>query len=273
MGNSYSSAQLLPAIVQAYSYVAGGVKCAVINALHHNDYDPKHIENAANRLNITLANIEGRTANMRLKIIGFTNKAIACRDKARGEALHFMKLKKMYEREAEKMMKIKFSIESNILQIESAGVLLDTVSALKETGGRIKGITRTVDLNKLEENIDHFFEYQENNNDLEALLSDSFSSEALTSVSDAELLEELDTMTEPIDVPHYAHSNIQDATPVRVNEEAIPTQTALSMNPLNVKELDQPVFPEAPINLEEHTKEEIIDIKKSKDQKELVQAF
>ena len=75
MGNNISSSDILPALAHVLTYVADGVTCVVNNAIHHNDYDPKHIENAANRLNLTLASIEGRTANMRMKIISFTNKA------------------------------------------------------------------------------------------------------------------------------------------------------------------------------------------------------
>ena len=196
MGNGVSSSEIVPSISYVFYSLAEAVSCAVNNAIHHGEYDPKHIENASNRLNLTLANIEARTASMRIKALNFANQAVSSnRKKSRSEALHFMRLKKMYDREVEKMMKIKFSIESNLLQIESAGVILDTVTALKDTGGRIKGISKSIDLSRIEQDIDSIFEYKESSNELEEVLSDTFRSDGSVQVTDDELLAELDDLT------------------------------------------------------------------------------
>ena len=65
-------------------------------------------------------------------------------------AIHQLRLKKMYEREVAKMDSLKFNIESNILHMESVGVMMETVSTIKETSHQFQVVSKHVDFAKLD---------------------------------------------------------------------------------------------------------------------------
>ena len=87
-------------------------------------------------------------------------------------AVHQLRLKKMYEREMAKMEALKFNIESNILHMESVGVMMETVSTIKETSHQFQVVTKHVAIARLEGSIEEMFEQRDTSRDIESILNE-----------------------------------------------------------------------------------------------------
>ena len=113
----------------------------------------------------------------------------ACKNKQ--AAIHQLRLKKMYEREVSKMDSLKFNIESNILHMESVGVMMETVSTIKETSHQFQIVSRHVDIGKLEDSIEEMFEQRDTSKDIENILNDMHNAHEF---DEDELMQELETL-------------------------------------------------------------------------------
>ena len=87
-------------------------------------------------------------------------------------ALYQMRLHKMYTLEMRKIESLQFNIESTILRIDSLNIVIDTVSALKESSDQFQIVQRGIDIDKLEETIDDVCEQQDASSTIENILSD-----------------------------------------------------------------------------------------------------
>jgi len=106
-------------------------------------------------------------------------------------AVYNLKLKKMYEREKEKLESINFNIESQIFSIESMGLIIETAETLKDTSTHMKNINNKLDIDKIESTMEELQEHHDINQELQNIFSD-----------EDELLKELegDTYIPPITV-------------------------------------------------------------------------
>ena len=98
-------------------------------------------------------------------------------------------LKGLHEREMAKMEALKFNIESNILHMESVGVMMETVSTIKETSHQFQVVSKHVDIARLEGSIEEMFEQRDTSRDIESILNEMHDTHEF---DDDELLKELE---------------------------------------------------------------------------------
>ena len=88
-----------------------------------------------------------------------------------------------------KMEALKFNIESNILHMESVGVMMETVSTIKETSHQFQVVSKHVDIARLEGSIEEMFEQRDTSRDIESILNEMHDTHEF---DDDELLKELE---------------------------------------------------------------------------------
>ena len=152
-------------------------------------HDKRRMAEAIAKLRQNLAFLDEKTAAMETSVARYAREARALYlRKNTTAAVHQIRLKKMYEREMRKMDSMKFNIESNILHIESVGVMMETVCTIKETSDHFQIVQRHVDLSKLEDTIEEMCEQRDASHDIESILSDMHTPDKY---DDDELLAEL----------------------------------------------------------------------------------
>lgn len=155
----------------------------------NNEYDKDKILEAIQQFNKTLSFLDDKIKKMNEKIKIYLEEATKLyKLKNKSSALYQLKLKKMYEKEIQKMESIKFNIESNILHMESVTVMLETVNTLKNTTSQIQIINKNLDISKVENIIDEICEQRDTSNDIEHILTDN----TMDDYDDEELLKELE---------------------------------------------------------------------------------
>lgn len=158
------------------------------------EYDKTNVTEAIAKLQSTLAFLDTKISTMTGSVDKYAHEArrLYAR-KNRTGAMHQLRLKKMYEREITKMDSLKFNLESNILHMESVGVMMETVSTIKETSHQFQVVSKHVDFAKLEDSIEEMFEQRDTSKDIESILHGMHDSHEF---DDEELLAELETMVE-----------------------------------------------------------------------------
>ena len=155
-------------------------------------YDQNDVDIAIRKLKGTLAFIEDKLVMMREKVEHCSAHArAACAQRDKAAALHQLRLRTMYERECNKVNALRFNIESNILHMESVGVMMETVSTIKDTRTQFKTISRHVNISKLEESIEEMFEQNDASTSIEEALNDLNTG---INIDDSALQEELNQM-------------------------------------------------------------------------------
>ena len=74
--------------------------------------------------------------------------------KNKKSAINFLKIKKLYEYEKEKLESVNFNIEVQIMSVESMGLMIETSETLKNTSIKIKSINNNFDVDKIESTIE-----------------------------------------------------------------------------------------------------------------------
>ena len=96
----------------------------------------------------------------------------------------------MYAAEARKLECLKFNIESNILHMESVGVIMETVATIKDTSEHFQLVHRQIDVDQLEDTVEQMMEQRDTSTDLQTILNDS----TPATYDDDALLQELQAM-------------------------------------------------------------------------------
>ena len=149
------------------------------------------------KLNSTLLFIDEKLLSMRQKIRACESDAReSCELGDKASAMHQLRLKAMYTRECGKISSLRFNIESNILHMESVGVMMETVSTIKDTSAQFKIISNHVDISKLENSIEEMFEQNDASSSIEDVLNELNSGIA---IDDSDLKDEFDRMMMDLD--------------------------------------------------------------------------
>ena len=155
-------------------------------------FDQRSVVEAIEKLTLTLEFIDKKLGTMRNKIGRCDKEARElCKAGDRNAALHQLRLKAMYSRECGKINTLRFNIESNILHMESVGVMMETVSTIKDTSAQFKIISQHVNISKLENSIEEMFEQNDACTSIEEVLTDLNSGVA---IEDVDLQAELEQM-------------------------------------------------------------------------------
>ena len=204
---SSSMYTILPTTINGVSYILGSTYNGIASLFTQAQYDGSEIEEAITKLKKTLAFLESKTTNMNIKIFKFkTNAKKLCKEN-RTAALHQIRLKKMYENEVQKLNSLKFNIESNILHVESAGIMMETVSTIKETGHHFQILSKHVDISKIENSIETIFEQRDTSKDIESILCNTYND---SDIEEDELNQELNELIENSNQDDIQDSCIQD---------------------------------------------------------------
>jgi len=159
---------------------------------HNSEYDRKRMNEAIAKLQRNLVFLDDKIEKMSLNCKKYSENARTLyRAQNKTAAVHQIRLKKMYDREIRKMESLKFNIESNILHIESVGVMMETVCTIKETSDHFQIIQRNVDISKLENTIEEMCDQRDASRDIESILNDMHNSE---NFEDDDLLQELEDL-------------------------------------------------------------------------------
>ncbi len=107
-------------------------------------------------------------------------------------AIHYLKIKKLYEKEKEKLESVNFNIEVQIMSVESMGLMIETTETLKSTSIQIKSINNNIDVAKIESTIDDLQDQNEIGKELQEIISNPLEHD----FDEDELLKELETSNE-----------------------------------------------------------------------------
>ena len=154
-------------------------------------YDPEQVAESIVKLQTTLNNLSQKLENMTLHATNYAEEARQLyRAGHRARATHQLRLQKMYAAEARKLECLKFNIESNILHMESVGVIMETVATIKDTSEHFQLVHRQIDVDQLEDTVEQMMEQRDTSSDLQTILNDS----TPATYNDDDLLQELQAM-------------------------------------------------------------------------------
>lgn len=159
------------------------------------EYNHEQILNTINKLNNHLSFLDKKIENMYANTLRYADKAkVLYKKKNMNSAIHQIKLKKMYDREIQKLESLKFNIESQILHMDSVEVMMVTVDTIKDTGEYYKSMHTNINISQLENTLDEMVEHRDAATDIQSILSDINTFSENTYDND-ELLKELEEMT------------------------------------------------------------------------------
>lgn len=168
---------------------------------------PDDINNTIEKLKNIQLNIKNRIDQIDTNMNEFLYKSKeAYKIGNKKTALYNLKLKKMYEREKEKLDSINFNIETQIFSIESMDLIIVTAETLKDTSLHMKSMNSTLDIDKIESTMEELQDHNSINEELQNIFSESVSLD----FDEDELLEELETLKD-IEDPT---SNNEDIKPI-----------------------------------------------------------
>lgn len=209
---------LFGAIASAFTSVAGFVTTHIV-PFGGGEYDKRRMADAIAKLQSNLAFLDGKIESMQASCERYTGAArVLYRAQNKTAAVHQIRLKKMYEREIRKMESLKFNIESNILHIESVGVMMETVCTIKETSEHFQIVQRHVDISKLENTIEEMCEQRDASQDIESILNDMHNADRY---EDDELLKELEDL---VNVPSDDDGSASGVVAEPAANDAAPTR-------------------------------------------------
>jgi len=152
-------------------------------------YSQEDMITTIEKLNNIQSNITTRISSISKNIEEFLLKSKKYyKEGNKKSAVYNLKLKKMYEREKEKLESINFNIESQIFSIESMGLIIETAETLKDTSTHMKNINNKLDIEKIESTMEELHEHRDINEELQNIFSESISME----FDEDELLKELE---------------------------------------------------------------------------------
>ena len=171
------------------------------------EYNHEQILTTINKLNRHLDFLDKKIENMYANTVRYADKAKALYKKKNiNSAIHQIKLKKMYDKEIQKLESLKFNIESQILHMDSVEVMMVTVDTIKDTGEYYKNMHSNINISQLENTLDEMVEHRDAATDIQSILSDINTFSENTYDND-ELLKELEEMTDKENEVEYTPLN------------------------------------------------------------------
>ena len=174
-------------------------------------YSQEDMITTIEKLNNIQSNINTRISSISKNIEDFLLKSKKYyKEGNKKSAVYNLKLKKMYEREKEKLESINFNIESQIFSIESMGLIIETAETLKDTSTHMKNINNKLDIEKIESTMEELHEHRDINEELQNIFSESISME----FDEDELLKELEGDDDSSDCSIKVDKNIINNMPI-----------------------------------------------------------
>lgn len=230
MGSEWSSplgatASTVSAAVTAVGTAVGTAAAGTVQSLYRSArggpgvqvYDPEQVVASIGKLQATLDKLSDKLDHMTRHATEYAEEARQLyRAGHRARATHQLRLQKMYAAEARKLECLKFNIESNILHMESVGVIMETVATIKDTSEHFQLVHRQIDVDQLEDTVEQMMEQRDTSKDLQTLLNDA----SPASYDDDDLLRELQAMEDegqpappPPSLPAPPSHAVRDAAP------------------------------------------------------------
>lgn len=214
---------------------------------------PEDINNTINKLKNIQTNIKNRISHIDTSVDCFSQKSTLYYNSGnKRSAIYNLKLKKMYEREKEKLDSINFNIETQIFSIESMDLIIVTAETLKDTSIHMKSMNTSIDIDKIESTMEELQDHRSISDELQNIFSESISLD----FNDEELLEELEKMNQAVEnqtVENQAVEN-QAAENQAVENQSVENQTVENQAAeFKLLELQQNL-PEPPIIIKDNTK-------------------
>lgn len=160
------------------------------------EYNHEQVLSTIQKLNNHLSFLDKKIDKMNSNTNRFGEKAKSLykMKNVRG-AMHQIRLKKMYDREIEKLESLKFNIETQILHMDSVEIMMVTVDTIKDTSEYYQSVNSNINITKLENTIDEMVEHRDSSTDIQSILSDinTFNEQ---SYDDDDLLKELQEMAD-----------------------------------------------------------------------------
>lgn len=163
------------------------------------EQDHEKILGTIRKLDLHLRFLDNKIDKMNENTIKYGDKAKKLwRNKNKIGAMHQIRLKKMYDKEIQKLEALKFNIESHILHMDSVDIMMVTVDTIKSTSDYFQNMNNAVNISKLENTLDEMVEHRDTATDIQSILSDinAFSE---NNFDDADLLKELEEMSKEED--------------------------------------------------------------------------
>ena len=231
------------------------------------EYNKENVSEAISKLQETLDFLDAKINSMTASIEKYTSEAkrlYLCHN--RTGAIHQLRLKKMYEREVMKMDSLKFNLESNILHMESVGVMMETVSTIKNTSHQFQIVSKHVDFTKLEDTIEEMFEQRDTSRDIESILQGMHDSHEY---DENDLISELEQIAARDDDNNNSNGN--RGSEVGENQPSVCKPTSSNTTTADAaaapeNETPQPfVFPDVPSNNDIQVHEQYDDREQDED--------
>jgi len=173
---------------------------------------PSDAQTTIVKLRESIANQDKREEHIQKKIDGMITEAKA--KMAKGDkkgALYAMKRKKLYEQEAAKIQNVRFTLETQVINLESAQQNAQTYSALKQGNTAMQGIRKDVGIEQVDDVMDEIKEEMEmaqEINDAIAQPVDPLMADEDELLEELNMLETADLEAELLKPPPTAVSNI-----------------------------------------------------------------
>ena len=201
------------------------------------EYDHEQILHTIQKLNNHLSFLDKKIEKMNTNTIRFGEKAKELYKKRNVTgAMHQIRLKKMYDREIQKLESLKFNIETQILHMDSVEIMMVTVDTMKDTSEYYQNMNSNINITKLEDTIDEMVEHRDSATDIQSILSDinTFNE---NNYSDDDLLKELQEMAN-------SEEEETEQTPPSINKQNKETiKTDLTVSLSNLPEAPNHVLP------------------------------
>lgn len=196
-------------------------------------YSQEEMTTTIKKLKNIQTNINNRTRSITENIQSFLEKSKKYyKEGNKKSAIYNLKLKKMYEREKEKLESINFNIESQIFSIESMGIIIETAETLKDTSSHMKTINTKLDIDKIESTMEELHEHKDINEELQNIFSESISMD----FDEDELLKELE----------YEDDNITENSNTKINNKE--KEEINNKKEIVINEDNHNILPIAPTN-------------------------
>ena len=138
------------------------------------EYNHEQVLTTIQKLNNHLTFLDEKIDKMNDNTLRFADKAKTLYKKKNVKgAMHQIKLKKMYDREIEKLESLKFNIETQILHMDSVEIMMVTVDTIKDTSEYYQSVNSNINITKLENTIDEMVEHRDSSTDIQSILSDT----------------------------------------------------------------------------------------------------
>lgn len=181
------------------------------------EYDHEQVLNTITKLHNHLDFLDKKIEKMSSNTEKFGEKAKQLyKNKNVNSAMHQIRLKKMYDREIQKLESLKFNIETQILHLDSVEIMMVTVDTIKDTSEYYQTVNSNINISKLEDTIDEMVDRRDSSTDIQSILSDinTFNE---NNYNDDELLKELQEMAseeETSDNKHTTHKSEAHTVPI-----------------------------------------------------------